>query len=109
MNVGGADKNLPCASSVVVVFDRLALAEPVELNRSEMLRTKRDYYRTCRQHLVGWIEGQGLSGEVLRIGEPMAFNMLFIDCTPELAEQLVQAPHVVNVFANENFPVDLLT
>jgi len=38
----------------------------------------------------------------------MVFNMLFIDCTLKLAEQLVQAPHVINVFANESFRVDLL-
>lgn len=108
MNIGDADKNLLGASSVVIVFDRLALAEPIERNRSEILRTKRDYYRTCRQHLIGWIEGRGLSGEVFRIGAPMVFNMLFIDCTLKLAEQLVQAPHVINVFANESFRVDLL-
>ena len=108
MNLGDADKNLPRARSVVVVFDRLALAELVERDRSEILQSKRDYYRKCTQHLVSWIEGRGLSGEVSRIGAPTVFNMLFIDCTLKLAEQLVQAPHVINVFANESFRVDLL-
>ena len=59
-----------------------------------------------REQLIGWIKEQGLLEEVAQVGEPTAFNMLFVVCTPRVAEQLVQAPGVVSVSPSKEFEVD---
>jgi hypothetical protein len=60
-----------------------------------------------RKELIAWIEERGLSGEVSRIGEATVFNMLFVVCTPRVAEELTRAPGVVSVSPSEDFRVDL--
>ena len=50
-----------------------------------------------RQMIQQWLENQGLANEVVRLGTPNTFNVLFICCTPRVVRQLHRAPGVVDV------------
>jgi hypothetical protein len=78
-----------------------------QYDRAQKYRILRDNTSQTRDKLIAWIEDQGLSDEVYRIGDPTAFNLLFIDATPEVAERLAKAPGVVSVSASEDIEVDL--
>ena len=49
---------------------------------------------------MAWIKEQGLEAEVFKIQEPTVFNMLFITCTPKVAEFLKNADGVLSVGRN---------
>jgi len=93
---------------VAVVVERLSSEELAQHSRAEKYRILRDNTAELRRALIAWIEEQGLSEEVSRIGEATVFNMLFVVCTPRVAEELARAPGVVSVSPSEDFRVDLL-
>lgn len=78
-----------------------------QYDRAQKYRILRDNTSQARDKLIAWIEDQGLSDEVYRIGDPTAFNLLFIDTTARVAERLTKAPGVVGVSASEEIEVDL--
>lgn len=95
-------------ATLVVLFDRSSFSELRSLQREERFQALRSRSIQLKQGLVRWIDQHGLSASVTRISEPTAFNMLFIICTPDLADHLMDAPHVDRVFMNDDVPVELL-
>jgi hypothetical protein len=93
---------------VALVLERPSSKELAQHNRAEKYRILRTNTAELRGGLIAWIEEQGLSEEVSRIGEATVFNMLFVVCTPRVAEELTRAPGVVSVSPSEDFRVDLL-
>ncbi len=95
-------------ATLVVLFDRSSFLELRSLQREERFQALRSRSIQLKQGLVRWIDQHGLSASVTRISEPTTFNMLFIICTPDLADHLMDAPHVDHVFMNDDVPVELL-
>ncbi len=93
---------------VAVKLERPASEELAHHDRAEKYRMLQSNTADLRKGLVAWIEEQGLSEEVSRVGEATVFNMLFVVCTPRVAEELTRAPGVVSVSPSEDFRVDLL-
>ena len=93
---------------VAVLLERPSSDELAQHDRGEKYHILRTNTAELRGGLVAWIEEQGLAEEVSRIGEATVFNMLFVVCTPRVAEELTRAPGVVSVSPSEDFRVDLL-
>ncbi len=92
---------------VMVTLERPSSQELAEYNRDRKYQVLRSNSVEFKEGLVHWIEEQGLSHEVAEIGDATAFNVLFVVCTPQVAERLVQAPGVVRVSLVGDFRVDL--
>lgn len=93
---------------VALVLERPSSDELAQHDRAEKYQILRTNTAELRRGLIAWIEEQGLSEEVSRIGEATVFNVLFVVCTPRVAEELTRAPGVVSVSPGEDFRVDLL-
>lgn len=93
---------------VAVMLERPSSEELVQHDRAAKYQLLRSNTAELRGRLIAWIEEQGLSEEVSRVGEATVFNMLFVVCTPRVAEELTRAPGVVSVSPSEDFRVDLL-
>lgn len=93
---------------VAVMLERPSSDELVQHDRAAKYQLLRSNTAELRGRLIAWIEEQGLSEEVSRVGEATVFNMLFVVCTPRVAEELTRAPGVVRVSPSEDFRVDLL-
>ena len=68
----------------------------------------RDHADKQRKQLEEWIACEGLSEAVKSMGQATAFNVLFVQCTPEAAAALANAPGVVGVMPAEDSTIDLL-
>lgn len=93
---------------VTVVFERPSSEELAHYNRAEKRNILQENTARLRERIISWIKDQGLEGEIAQTGEPTAFNVLFVICTPKAAEQLVNAPGVISVSTGNEFEVDLL-
>lgn len=82
---------------VMVTIDRPKPESLAGCDRKEKFAILVENARQHRQQLVQWIQEHDLADEVVRIGAPTSFNLLFIQCTPHAAAQLAQAPGVVDV------------
>ena len=90
---------------------RLSRPSPKELagiNRSKKYKILKANSVKHRDKIQAWIKARGLSGEVSKIEEPTAFDMLFITCTPRVAQSLKGADGVISVSRNPEFSVELL-
>lgn len=108
MSVNAIDNAPLDTVNMLVTFKRPLFENAGKIGRAERFRLLRIRSVEVRESIIRWIADQGLSGDVSRISDPMMFNMLFIICTPRLAERLAYAPHVLKSFANDDFPVELL-
>jgi len=90
-----------------VVLERPSSQELAQYSRSEKYKILWENNARLREQLLVWIKEHGLSAEVSQIGEPTAFNTLFVVSTPRAAEQMVQAPGVLSVSGSQEFKVDL--
>jgi hypothetical protein len=94
-------------SKFMVVLERPSSQELAQHSQSEKYKILRQNTARLREQLIVWIKEQGLSAEVSQVGEPTAFNTLFVVSTPRAAEQMVQAPGVLSVSSSKEFKVDL--
>lgn len=94
-------------SSFMVTLERPSSKELAQHSRSEKYKVLLANTIRLREQLLVWIKEQGLSAEVSQIGEPTAFNTLFVVSTPRAAELMVQAPGVLSVSSSKEFQVDL--
>lgn len=92
---------------IMVTLGRPSSAELSALNRADKYRILKDNTSARRTELIAWIEDHDLKDEVARVGEPTAFNSLFITCTPRVAGMLATAPGVVKVAPIDDFEVDI--
>ena len=97
----------PDMIKVAVVLERPSSEELAQHSRTEKYQILRGNNEELRKGLVAWIEEQGLSEEISRIGTATVFNTLFVVCTPWVAEELVWAPGVVSVSPSEDFKLEL--
>ncbi len=89
---------------------RLSRPSPKELagiNRSRKYKILKANSVKHRDRIQAWIKARGLSAEVSKIEEPTAFDMLFITCTPRVAQSLTDADGVISVSRNPEFSVKL--
>jgi len=94
-------------SQFLVVLERPSSKELAQYSRSEKYKILWENNARLREQLLIWIKEQGLSAEVSQVGEPTAFNTLFVVSTPRAAEQIVQAPGVLSVSSSKEFKVEL--
>jgi hypothetical protein len=88
----------------------LARPDPKELagyDRARKFQLLQDHAMKCRAALVAWLREQDLANQVSKVGEPTAFNMLFIIATPTVAKRLTEAPGVLSVSPTEEYKIDL--
>lgn len=93
--------------SVAVVVDRPSSEDLAGHSRAEKYLALRKNASGVRDRLIDWISEQGLAAEVYQVGQPTAFNLLFVVATPGVAERLAQAPGVISVTPSQDFGVDL--
>ena len=89
---------------------RVSRPSPEELegfNRAEKYELLKENSSKRKDEIKAWIEEQGLDTEVFKIRGPTVFNMLFIICTPKVAEQLEHADAVVSISRSPEFSVGL--
>lgn len=94
--------------TVMLVLERPPAEELADQGRGEKYASLKSSATEIRDQLLAWIEKQGLGEGIRRVGEPTAFSALFVTATREAAEELSQAPGVVDVQPAEAFRVDLL-
>jgi hypothetical protein len=88
----------------------LARPDPKELagyDRARKFQLLQDNSMKRRADLVAWLREQDLANQVAKVGEPTAFNVLFITATPAVAKRLTDAPGVLSVSPTEEFKVGL--
>lgn len=95
--------------NVLVELEQPPSTELTKVHRGERYRRMRDNAGQQRRQLEEWIAYEGLSDAVKSMGEATAFNLLFVQCTPDAAAALAHAPGVVKVMLAENTAIDLLS
>ncbi len=90
----------------------VALLKPGEEKPANEVESDNAYQRRreegdqARGRLIQWLKDQGVWSEVERVSEPNAFRMLFLTCTPRVANLLRTSPGVEMVGdANVRFEV----
>ena len=91
----------------MVRVNRPASEDLAGIDRAEKYKLLKANSVKRKNEIKAWIKEQGLDAEVFRIEEPTAFNMLFITCTPKVAEQLEHADAVVSISRSPEFSVGL--
>ena len=91
----------------MVRISRPSSKELSGVNRAEKYKLLKANSVKRKDEIKAWIKTKGLDAEVFRIEEPTVFNMLFITCTPKVAEELEQADAVVSVSLSPGFSVAL--
>ena len=91
----------------MVEVNRPSSKELKGFNRSEKYKLLKANSVKRKDEIKRWIKEQGLEAEVFKIEEPTVFNMLFITCTREVAEQLEHVDGVASVSPSPEFSVAL--
>ena len=91
----------------VVKVNRPSSKELEGFNRAKKYKLLKANSVKRKDEIKAWIKTKGLDGEVFKIEEPTAFNMLFITCTSKVAKQLEHADAVVSVSRSPEFSVGL--
>ena len=81
----------------VVEVERPTSAELAAYSRAERYRRLRANTEAHRTQLETWLETEDLCSEVADMRAGTGFNLIFVECTPNVAEKLVRAPGVVDV------------
>ena len=91
----------------MVTVNRPSSKELAGLDRAEKYKLLKSNSAKRKAEIKVWIKAHELDAEVFKIEEPTTFNMLFITCTPKVAEQLEHADAVVSVLRSPEFSVAL--
>ena len=91
----------------MVRVNRPSSKELAGIDRAEKYKLLKANSVNRKDEIKAWIRAHELDAEVFKIEEPTAFNMLFITCTPKVAEQLEHADAVVSVSRSPEFSVGL--
>jgi hypothetical protein len=98
----------PAWINVMVEIEQPSSAKLTQVRRGERYRRLRESASVQRKQLEDWIESVGLGYAVKSMGEATAFNVLFVECLPEAASALANAPGVVGVTVVEASAIELL-
>ena len=104
---GTVPRSGPTMRDFVVEVERPSSAELAAYTRGERYRLLRANTETHRTNLETWLETQELCGEVGAVRAGTGFNLIFVECTPHVAAQLVHAPGVVDVLPAGKLEADL--
>lgn len=66
-------------------------------DRGQKYRLLQENTATRREALITWLSSQGLMDQVANVGDPTAFNLLFVTATPAAGQRLADAPGVLSV------------
>ena len=91
----------------MVRVNRPSSKELAGIDRAEKYKLLKANSVKRTDEIKAWIRAHGLDAEVFKIEEPTIFNMLFITCTPKVAEHLEHADAVVSVSRSTEFSVGL--
>lgn len=95
--------------TVMLTLERPSPQDLSHFGRAQKYLALKSNATQIRGQLMDWLQERGLADEVLRVGQPTAFNTLFVTSTLGVAEQLTRAPGVVDVRPAEDFQVDLFS
>lgn len=95
--------------NVMVEMERPPSQDLAGCDRGERYRMLKANAEQHRDQLNSWLEEQGLAGEVDSVSEATAFNLVFVKCTPSVADALAHAPGVVEVLPAADLPMEMLT
>jgi hypothetical protein len=101
---GLPDKTQEC--SVMLTLARPEASQLQSYNRAERYRILRQNSDRVRENLLEWLAAHGYDEEVSYVGEPTAFNLLFVTSTRRVAEALPGAPGVVGVSLTDDFAME---
>lgn len=87
---------------VVVTLDRPSSEALAHCNRGEKVKILKKNAQCQRRNLVAWIEEHGLARQVAKVGVPTSLSLIFIQCTPHAAQELVYAPGVTSIMLTED-------
>jgi hypothetical protein len=87
--------------NVLLEVERPSSAELAPYSRGERYRRLRANTEAHRARLQHWIDRHNLSDEVLAMSPATGFNLLFVQCTPHAAQELANAPGVVDVLSSD--------
>ena len=90
---------------MMVAIDRPASEVLARYDRRQKLQILEENAQQHRKELVQWINEQGMTAEVAKIGAPTSLNVLFVQCTPHVAQELERAPGVMNVTLAEDYAI----
>ena len=102
-----ADKRHPDLKTYAVRLERSRSEGFEEFDRAEKYRALRSASEEVRRQIAQWVEAEGLVDEIVELGDPTAFSLLFVKSTAEGAQRLRDAPGVVSVVEDPEFPLDL--
>lgn len=91
----------------MLTLERPSPEQLTDYGRAQRYAALKSSARAIREQLMAWLQEQGLSEEVARVGEPTVFNTLFVTSTRGVARELSHAPGVIDVKPAEEFRVDL--
>ena len=97
MKHNGAGPRSAQMRGFVVEVERPSSAELATYSRAERYRRLRANTEAHRTQLESWLETQDLCNEVGDMRAGTGFNLIFLECTPNVAEQLIRAPGVIEV------------
>jgi len=76
-----------------------------QYDRRQKLQILEENAQQQRKELIQWIDEHGLAAEVAKIGASTSLNVLFVQCTPHVAQELEHAPGVMNVTLAEDYVI----
>lgn len=93
----GPDAHQTPMRDFVVEVERPSSADLAAYTRAERYRILCANTEAHRAQLENWLETQDLWREVGDLRAETGFNLIFMECTPNVAKQLVRAPGVIDV------------
>lgn len=93
---------------LMVTIKRPAARKLAALDRQEKYRLLNAHNSQARLRLSDWLKAHDLADEVVSLSRGTAFNLLFMEATPDVAEKIRHAPGVLSVSQVGDVPVDLL-
>ncbi len=96
-NSASAQNATPAFVNVLLQVERPAPEELAHYSRGERYRLLRANVEAQRKQLQQWIAMHNLSDEVRSVSPATGFNMLFVECTPHAAQELLHAPGVIDI------------
>lgn len=91
----------PAFVNVLLKVERPSPEELTHYSRKERYQLLRANAEAQRKQLQQWIAMHNLSDEVRSVSQATGFNMLFVECTPHAAQEMLQAPGVIDVMPVE--------
>jgi hypothetical protein len=93
--------------TVMLTLERPSSEQLSHYDRGQKYAALKSSASEIRDRLMKWIDKEGLSQDVARVGEPTAFHTLFVTSTLTAAQQLSRAPGVLGVAPTGDLDVDL--